>query len=64
MKKFKHMLPGLFLALALIFGSAASVKVYANGDDPQGGSKSTSAPAPPPPPPGLVDLIAALLWFL
>jgi hypothetical protein len=63
MKKFKHMLPALFLALALILGSATSVKVYA-GDDPQGGSKSTSAPAPPPPPPSIAQIIAMLLMLL
>jgi len=62
MKKFKLMITSLFLALALIFASGQSVKVYADGDDPQGGSKSTNAPAPPPP--SMLDVIVTLLSAL
>jgi len=62
MKKFKLMTSSLFLALALVFVSASSVKAYADTEDPQGGSKSTNAPASPAP--SMADVIRVLSMML
>jgi hypothetical protein len=62
MKKFKLMITSLFLALALIFGSASSLRVYADTDEPQGGSKSTNAPASPAP--SMADVLRIISMML
>lgn len=58
MQKKKLIFSSLFLALTLAFVSVGSASVYANGDDPQGGTEKKGAP---PPPPSLMEAIIAAL---
>ncbi len=65
MKRMKLMFPSIILALALIFTSAQSVRLYADTSDPQGREKtSTSTEAPPTPSAEVINAIRIVISIM
>lgn len=61
MKKYKLWLSSLALVMALLMVNVSPVKVYANGDNPQGTSQKKATPSEEP---STAEIIAIIMIML